>query len=688
MNNYLLLEIGVEELPSRFGQTTLDQIENNLSKLLKEERVNFDNIDKYATPRRLTFVIKNLADKASDLEEEVKGPAKKIAVDEEGNFTKPALGFMKSKGLDPENVYFKQVGNAEYLFGTIKQSGKETAEILKNIIPTAIKNVTFPKAMRWGGKNMRFARPIRWMVALLNDNVLDVNLEGIKASNVTKGHRFLGEREFEVNSVEDYFEKLEKNYIILDQHKRKAMIKEQAIEVANSLGGEVELDDDLLEEITFLVEYPTAFYGEFEEDYVKLPKEVVTTPMKEHQRYFPVSKDGKLLPYFIAVRNGDSHRIDIVKAGNEKVLKARLADALFFYKEDTKKPLESFVDKLQTVVFQAKLGTVYDKSLRIDKLSQTILNELNMSESAKNTQRAAKLCKADLVTNMVFEFTELQGIMGRDYAKVGGENEEVCQAIFEHYLPRYAGDILPETNAGIALSIADKLDSIAGFFAIGIKPSGSQDPYALRRQALGILSILLDKKLSVNLNNLINAALDNYSNLEFNKEEVASQIVEFFVERVKNLFKDLGIRYDVIDAVLNNNLNDISDIHTRALELNRWLQKDELVEMLTAFNRVSTLAQKATIDIVKEELLKEDAEIKLYNGFKEIKSNVESLLVDKKYNQALDAFATLRPLVDNLFDNVMVMDKDESVKENRLGLLKQIYSTMLTICDLSKIVYK
>lgn len=688
MNNYLLLEIGVEELPSRFGQTTLDQIENNLSKLLKEERVNFDNIDKYATPRRLTFVIKNLADKASDLEEEVKGPAKKIAVDEEGNFTKPALGFMKSKGLDPENVYFKQVGNAEYLFGTIKQSGKETAEILKNIIPTAIKNVTFPKAMRWGGKNMRFARPIRWMVALLNDNVLDVNLEGIKASNVTKGHRFLGEREFEVNSVEDYFEKLEKNYIILDQHKRKAMIKEQAIEVANSLGGEVELDDDLLEEITFLVEYPTAFYGEFEEDYVKLPKEVVTTPMKEHQRYFPVSKDGKLLPYFIAVRNGDSHRIDIVKAGNEKVLKARLADALFFYKEDTKKPLESFVDKLQTVVFQAKLGTVYDKSLRIDKLSQTILNELNMSESAKNTQRAAKLCKADLVTNMVFEFTELQGIMGRDYAKVGGENEEVCQAIFEHYLPRYAGDILPETNAGIALSIADKLDSIAGFFAIGIKPSGSQDPYALRRQALGILSILLDKKLSVNLNNLINAALDNYSNLEFNKEEVASQIVEFFVERVKNLFKDLGIRYDVIDAVLNNNLNDISDIHTRALELNRWLQKDELVEMLTAFNRVSTLAQKATIDIVKEELLKEDAEIKLYNGFKEIKLNVESLLVDKKYNQALDAFATLRPLVDNLFDNVMVMDKDESVKENRLGLLKQIYSTMLTICDLSKIVYK
>ena len=688
MNNYLLLEIGVEELPSRFGQTTLDQIENNLSKLLKEERINFDNIEKYATPRRLTFVIKNLADKATDLEEEVKGPAKKIAVDDDGNFTKPALGFMKSKGLDTENVYFKQLGNAEYLFGTIKQEGKHTSEVLKNIVPEAIKNVTFPKAMRWGGKNMRFARPIRWMVALLNNEVLDIDLEGIKSSNITRGHRFLGEKEFEVNSVEEYFEKLDKNFVILDQHKRKEMIRKQAVEVAKSLGGEVELDEDLLEEITFLVEYPTAFYGEFDEEYVKLPKEVVTTPMKEHQRYFPVLKDGKLLPNFIAVRNGDSNRIDLVKAGNEKVLRARLADALFFYHEDTKKPLESFVDKLQTVVFQAKLGTVYDKTLRIEKLSQVILNELNMTESKENTLRAAKLCKADLVTNMVFEFTELQGIMGRDYAQVSGENEEVCQGIFEHYLPRFAGDILPETNTGIALSIADKLDSIAGFFAIGIKPSGSQDPYALRRQALGILSILLDRKLSVNLNNLINAALDNYSNLEFNKEEVASQIVEFFVERVKNLFKDLGIRYDVIDAVLNNNLDDISDIHTRALELNRWLQKDELVEMLTAFNRVATLAEKATTDIVKEDLLKEDAEIKLYNGFKEIKSNVESLLLDKKYNEALDAFATLRPLVDNLFDNVMVMDKDEAIKENRLGLLKQIYSTMLTICDLSKIVYK
>ena len=718
MKNYFLLEVGVEELPSRFVESTLTQIKENLEKSLKENRVEFENIEKYGTPRRLTFVINNICDKQSDLEEELKGPSKKISVDADGNFTKPALGFMKSKGLDEANVYFKQVGKDEYLFGTLKQEGQATSEVLKEIVPAAIKGVTFPKAMRWGGKNMRFARPIRWMVALLNDEVLPINLEGIVASNITRGHRFLGRNQIEVFSIEDYFKQLSKNSVVLDQNVRKEAIKAQAEEVAKSLGGEVEIEDDLLEEITYLVEYPTAFYGEFNADYVKLPKEVVTTPMKylwcsfigvvttsmkylwcsfievvttpmkEHQRYFPVSKDGKLLPYFIAVRNGDKNGIETVKAGNEKVLEARLADALFFYDEDIKKPLESFVENLKTVVFQAKLGTVYDKTLRIEKLASDIINNLDEKEALNDTLRAAKLCKADLVTNMVFEFTELQGVMGREYAKVSGENDDVAQAIFEHYLPRFAGDILPQTKAGIALSIADKLDSIAGFFAIGIKPSGSQDPYALRRQALGILSILLDQKLDINLEQLISDALDNYSHLAFDKAEVTSQIMDFFIERIKNLFKDLGIRYDVIDAVLSSNLNSISDIHTRAVELNNWLQKEELVEMLTAFNRVSTLAQKAESDRVEESLLKEDAEIKLNAGFKEIKAQVEGFLANKEYNKALDAFASIKPLVDNLFDNVMIMDKDEAVKENRLGLLKQIYDTMLTICDLSKIVYK
>lgn len=688
MKNYLLFEIGVEELPSRFVNSTLEQIKNNLNKMLKENRITFNDIQTYGTPRRLTFIINEISERQENLEEEVKGPSKKIALDADGNFTKPALGFMKSKGLKEDDVCFKTVGKDEYIFGTIRQEGKQTSEVLKEILPEAVKAVTFPKAMRWGGKNIRFARPIRWILTLLNDSVLEIDLEGIKSSNITKGHRFLGEKEFSVNSLEDYLEKLEKNYVILDQNKRKDMIKNQCIEVANSLGGEVEFEDDLLEEITHLVEYPTAFYGEFDPDYVKLPKEVVTTPMQQHQRYFPVVKNGKLLPNFIAVRNGDKYKIDNVKAGNEKVLEARLADALFFYKEDTKKSLESYIEKLKSVVFQAKLGTVYEKTLRIEKLSLDILNMLGLSSESDDAKRAAKLSKADLVTGMVFEFTELQGIMGREYAKVSGENEAVSDAIFEHYLPRFSGDILPKTNIGIALSIADKIDSIVGFFAIGIQPTGSQDPYALRRQALGVLSILMDKKLELDLGEVIDYALNNYSNIEIDRQEVKAQIMEFFNERIKNLFRELGIRYDVIDAVISADISDISDMHARAIELNNWLEKDELVEMLTAFNRVSTLAQKSPSDEVKEELLKEEAEIKLNSEFKDTQTKVEDLLKDKKYSEALDAFASLRPVIDNMFDSVMVMDKDESIKNNRLGLLKKIYDTMLKICDLSKIVYK
>lgn len=688
MKNYLLFEIGVEELPARYVNSAMDQLKTNIVKSFNENRITFDEVNIYSTPRRLTVIVNNICEKQSDLEEEVKGPAKRIAVDAEGNYTKPLLGFMKSKGIKEEDLYFKQVGKEEYAFCKIKQDGQLTSEVLKSILPEAIKSMTFPKAMRWGGKNMRFIRPIRWMVCILNDSVLDIELEGIVSSNTTKGHRFLGESEFEVNTLNEYLTKLEENFVILNQDERKELIKKQCDDVAKSLGGEIEFDEELLEEVTHLVEYPTAFYGEFDEDYAKLPKEVVITPMKQHQRYFPVLKDGKLLPNFIAVRNGDSHRIDNVKKGNEKVLEARLADALFFYKEDTKKSLESYIEKLKTVVFQAKLGTVYDKSLRIEKLANDILEKLNETDIKEDTLRAAKLCKADLVTGMVFEFTELQGVMGREYAKVSGENENVAEAIFEHYLPRFAGDILPATKSGIVLSIADKLDSIAGFFAIGIQPTGSQDPYALRRQALGIINILMDNNLDISLRELVSLTLDNYSFIEFDKDEVLNQIMEFFKDRIKNLFRDLGIRYDVIDAILSSNIDDIADMYARAKALNSWIDKGELVEMLTAFNRVATLAEKAETNEVNINLMREEAEFNLYQQFQEISSNVEHLLANKEYTKALDAFASLRPAIDNMFDSVMIMDKDEAIKNNRLAILKQIYDIMLNICDLSKIVYK
>jgi len=410
--------------------------------------------------------------------------------------------------------------------------------------------------------------------------------------------------------------------------------------------------------------------------------------MKQHQRYFPVTKGGKLLPNFIAVRNGSDYRIENVKVGNEKVLEARLADALFFYNEDIKNNLESYIEKLKDVVFQAQLGSIYEKTLRMDKLSLDILDELDMQEEKVHASRAAKLSKADLITGMVGEFDELQGFMGKEYAKVSGEDEAVCEAIFEHYLPRFSGDTLPQSNVGVALSIADKLDSIAGFFAIGIQPTGSQDPYALRRQALGILSILMDKKIDVDLKTLIEHALDNYIEIDFDKSAVCANIMNFFNERVRIQFKDMGIRYDVVDAVISSDVNDVYDMYCRALALNNWLDRDELVEMLTAFNRVSTLAQKAESDKVDESLLKEDAERKLYSEFVDVKEKVEALISDKKYSVALETFASLRPVIDSLFDSVMVMDNDEVIKNNRLGLLKQIYDTMLKICDLSKIVYK
>ena len=543
MKNYFLLEVGVEELPSRFVESTLTQIKENLEKSLKENRVEFENIEKYGTPRRLTFVINNICDKQSDLEEELKGPSKKISVDADGNFTKPALGFMKSKGLDEANVYFKQVGKDEYLFGTLKQEGQATSEVLKEIVPAAIKGVTFPKAMRWGGKNMRFARPIRWMVALLNDEVLPINLEGIVASNVTKGHRFLGAKEIVVNSVEDYKAKLRENYVILDQAERKAMIVEQANKVAESLGGKVIMDSDLLDEVTCIVEYPTAFYGEFDKEYLKLPKRVVITPMQDHQRYFPVEDaDGNLLPNFIAVRNGDSFGIENVKAGNEKVLEARLADALFFYREDTKRNLAFFKERLKTVVFQEKLGTIYDKSERITKLSAVIADSLGCADKKADIVRAAELCKADLVTNMVFEFDELQGYMGMEYSKLEGENPAVSQAIYEHYMPVSAGAEVPASLEGSVVSIADKLDSIAGFFAIGIQPTGSQDPFALRRQALGILNILMENKITIDIKEISKMSV----------KELRKKIKSLNINITSNKLKSLK-KKDLVDILLKYN---------------------------------------------------------------------------------------------------------------------------------------
>lgn len=689
MNNYLLYEIGVEEMPSRFVESTLGQLKDNLTRALTENRVGFSEIETYATPRRLVLVVRGLADRQADLEEEVKGPSKKIALAEDGSFTKATLGFMKGKGLSEKDVYFKDLDGTEYIYATLKETGEDTEKILCDVLGEVVKAVVFPKSMRWGGKNMRFVRPIRWLLALMNDKVVPVNMEGIVASNKTVGHRFLGSKSIEVTSIEDYLAKLEENYVILDQAKRKAIIRDQIDKVAASINGRVDMDEDLLEEVTYIVEYPTAFYGEFDKEYASLPKEVVKTPMKAHQRYFPVVDDrGELLANFIAVRNGNDYMIENVKKGNEKVLEARLADALFFFKEDRKKALVDYRPQLDTVVFQEKLGTLLDKSERLYKLAGKLADEIDTGIKKDLLERAAYLCKADLVTSMVFEFDELQGYMGMEYSKLDKEDPIVSNAIYEHYMPRFSGDEIPQSAEGAILSIVDKIDTIAGFFAIGIQPTGSADPFALRRQCLGILTILLEKNIELDIAKLADLALDQYAGVDFDKDAVVDQIVAFFNERTRVMFKDLGIRYDVVDAVLASDEKNMSDLYARAQAINAWIDNPSLNDMLVAFNRVSTLAEKAEGLDIKEAALLEAAEKDLYAKFVLVEKEIEDLMGQKKYTESLDSFASLKPAIDAFFDTVMVMDENLDVRNNRLALLANIYKAMLKICDLSKIVYK
>lgn len=692
MSKKYLLEIGVEELPARFVGDALEQLKTNTSNLFKEERINYSDMKVYSTPRRLTLIIEGLEDKQGNLEETVKGPAKKIAFDQDGNPTKALLGFMRGQGIDISSIYVEEYNGVEYVYGNVTKEGKSIEEILKQNISNIIKSINFPKSMKWGGKNLRFARPIRWLVSLLDDKIIPFDLEGIEASNITKGHRFLGSNRIVINNVDEYIESLKQNFVIVNQAERKDIIKYGCERLAKEKGGNLQHDDSLLDEVTNIVEYPTPMIGRIKEEYLSLPADVVITPMKEHLRFFPVLDDKKrLLPYFITVRNGNEDFIETVIKGNEKVLGARLEDAKFFYMDDINVPLESYVEELKRIVFQEKLGTLYDKTNRVKNLGVKIGEYLEVGEETeKNIERAGYLSKADLVTKMVSEFTELQGKMGMEYARTSEENEIVSLAIFEQYLPRFAGDELPTTTAGAVLSIADKIDTISGLFAIGIHPTGSQDPFGLRRQALGIINIILDKKLNLSINELVETALYFYveiNGLAFDYNKVKDQIIEFFNGRIRNMFMDMGIRYDIIDAVIGTNTDDIYDMKIRANKLNEWLKKEGLSEILSAFNRVSNLAEKAISDEVQRDLLTED-EIELYDSFNNVEEKINSSINKKEYDKALDQLVVLKEPIDNFFDKVMVMVEDEKIRNNRLGLLRKIYDTMLQICDLSKIVNK
>lgn len=684
----LLLEIGVEEIPSGYMPGAIADLKSLAGQRFDQARLKYTDILTYGTPRRLVLLVKELDEAQEDALIENRGPKKAIAFDADGQPSKAGLGFARGQGIDFKDLEVREVAGVEYVFAIKKEKGNSSEAVLPEILLGIINSLVFPKSMRWAYFNTRFARPIRWLVALFGDKKIDLHIENIKSVSYTYGHRFLSLGPVGLFDVDSYFQALANNYVVLDQQVRKDMIWQQIVKVAAQAGGKAMENEELLEEITYLVEYPTAFYGHFSPSYLDVPSEVLTTSMIEHQRYFPVfDADGILLPGFIGVRNGTDFSLDTVIAGNERVLKARLEDALFFWKEDTKKSLNEMVDGLKNVLFHERLGSTMDKVERLQKLSIYIGRENNLSNETA-LQRAAYLCKADLLSNMVYEFPELQGIMGRYYAQKSGEETEVSEAIWEHYLPRFAGDILPSTATGTALSLAEKLDNLVGCFCIGIKPTGSQDPYALRRQAIGLVNIILDSGLRIDLNAALAAAYDGFIAIkpDIPKEQTIMEVMDFIRQRMRGVLLEQGIGYDVVDAVLVQPNSDLNDIMIRVKSVQGFKQAQEFTDFMVAFNRSYNLSKKWDKEAIDINFLLEDSEKELYNNFGEVRDAVQKACQSQDYTKAMRELAGLRPSLDKFFAAVMVMVNEENIKAVRLGLLKAISNLFQIIADFSKIV--
>ena len=683
MSKDLLLEIGTEEVPAHVMPGILSQLKENAAKAFKELRLDYTEIRTLGTPRRSALFVKGLAERQPNVSSENRGPSVQIAFDADGNPTKAAQGFARGQKVDAKDLVVKD----GYVYAMVHEEGKAAAELLQAVLPELICGLSFPNNMRWADLEFKFIRPLRWIVALYDKEIIPFEVAEVKSGRVSRGHRFLSEGDFAIADADSYEKACEEQFIIVDQNKRKTMIREQIEEVARANGGKAEITEDLLEEVLYLVEYPTALCGKFEDKYLKLPPEAVITPMRDHQRYFPV-KDaaGRLLPLFITVRNGGKEYLETVQHGNERVLRARLDDAQFFFDEDRKKSLEQHMDKLKTVVFQVGLGSIYDKAGRLVKLADKISGVLQVSaEDKKNAMRAAKLAKADLVTGMVCEFTELQGIMGREYALLDGESPAVATAIDEHYMPRFAGDAQPQTTAGRIVSIADKIDNIVATFSRGLIPTGSQDPFALRRQALGMVNMMIEAKYQVSLSSLVAAEMDLLGIGDADaRMKMQADVADFIRLRLKNVLADAKIRYDVVDAVLQD-VDDIYAVYLRARTLAKALEKD-MTKTIQAFVRAGNLAKKAKNSAVDAALFNTAEEKALYQAYTSAQSAVDSLVKGQDYLGAIDALSDLAAPIDAFFDGVMVMDKDEKIRSNRLGLLKSVDELIHCAADFSKLV--
>jgi glycyl-tRNA synthetase beta chain len=688
-----LFEIGLEEVPARFVRGAMNQLKDKMVKWLADSRIEHGEVSVYATPRRIAVLIHEVAEKQSDMNEEAKGPSRKIAQDDQGNWSKAALGFARSQGVEPEQLYFQELAGVEYVYATKSSIGTETAAVLPEGLLSIITSMSFPKNMRWGSHELRFVRPIRWLIALFGKDVIPFEITGVQTGNVSRGHRFLG-NDATVLEPAEYVGRLREQHVIVDVSEREQLIVAQIDELAKEKNWEIAIKEDLLEEVLFLVEYPNVLFGGFDPAFLNIPQEVLITSMREHQRYFPVfDGEGQLQPYFVTVRNGDRKSIELVAKGNEKVLRARLSDAKFFYEEDHKLTIEHALSKLENIVYHEELGSVADKVRRIrataDLLSKQLLVD---AQTAEDVSRSADICKFDLVSQMVYEFPELQGIMGEDYALKAGERSSVAKAINEHYQPRFAGDLAPSELTGAIVSLSDKIDTIVGCFSIGIIPTGSQDPYALRRQAAGIVQIILAHGLKLELNDLYDAALSVHESrgLKRAASDIRKELADFFALRVKNVLSEQGVRYDVVDAVMAAGFADLKSTIERASVVQVLAASDdrsEFKQTVEQFNRVSNLGSKAEGTKVDPSLFAEQVESELYENWLQLRPVFKEAVASGDISKAVQTLSSLKPFIHTYFEKVMVMSPDEAVRANRLATLAGIAEDISVIADFSKLVW-
>lgn len=679
----ILFEIGTEELPSAPLNKALAQLDGLIKQKFTDARITYDSYTVYSTPRRIAFVMKNAAEKQEDSVDEYKGPAKNVAFDAEGNPTPAARGFARSKGVDAENLETREIDGVEYLYARVEQKGILTVDILPELLGSLITSLDWKRSQRWGSGEERFARPVRWLVALFGDDVIPVTFGHLKADKVSQGYRYLDNRSVEISHPSEYVSALEEKYVIASQDVRKDIIL-QGVEKEAAAYGKALINEEVLEEVINLTEWPSVIVGTFDEEFLRVPREILEYAMAKHQRYFAIERtDGTLDNHFLVVSNGDDRFNEQIIEGHQRVVRARLADAAFFYDEDRKVSLDEWMKKLEHVVFQEKLGTTAAKVVRIEKLANYLAQTAELSDDdARDALRAAHLAKADLVTNAVIEFTEVQGIMGGYYSKAQGENVAVATAISEHYQPRFAADAIPSTMIGQIVALADKMDTIAGIFAAGKAPKGTSDPFALRRSAIGVLQISL-KGLSVNLDEFIGHALDNLDGITFNRTEVEAAVKAFFIARLEAMLKEQGISSEVLAAVLAVSNSVPSDIIARCEALQAFYAADAEVNSLSAaYKRAKNLSDETVGSNVDKSLLT-PVEKNFVDALLAAREDINTLISQAKYADLLARYAQLKEPVDAFFDGVMIMDDDLKIRTNRLALLNVFVNEFTQFADFS-----